>query len=48
VGIILKLTLKEQQDGVEWTDVAQDRDERRDVVITVMGTGGFHEVRGIS
>ena len=35
-GIMLKLTLKEEQEGVDWTDVAQDRDKRRDVVITVM------------
>jgi len=33
---MLKLTLKEEQEGVDWTDVAQDRDKRRDVVITVM------------
>lgn len=25
-GIILKLTLKEEQEGVDWPDVAQDRD----------------------
>ena len=35
-GVMLKLTLKEEQEGVDWTDVAQDRDKRRDVVITVM------------
>jgi len=34
--MILKWTLQEQQEGVGWTDVAQDRDKRRGVVIAVM------------
>ena len=33
---------------MDWIDLAQDRDRCRVLVNAVMGTFGFHEMRGIS
>jgi len=35
-------------EGVDWIDLAQDRDRWRALVNAVMKTFGFHKMRGIS
>ena len=32
--------------GMDWIDMAQDRDRRRALVNAVMNVGGFHKMRG--
>jgi hypothetical protein len=33
---------------MDWIDLAQDKDRWRDLLKAVMGTFGFHKMRGIS
>jgi hypothetical protein len=45
--IILKWIFKKWDGGMDWIDMAQDRDRWRAVVSAVMNLG-FHKMRGIS
>jgi hypothetical protein len=45
--IILKWIFKKWEGGMDWIDMAQDRDRRRALVNVAMNFG-FHKMRGIS
>ena len=47
-SIILRWIFRKWDEGMDWSDVAQDRDCWRALMKVVMNLRGFHKILGIS